>query len=263
MNRRIRLCFVFCLHLMVMISVCGAQTVRSSMHGESGSLDQGTDACPGLTISALPYTDSGTTQGRINNFSGSCVGASGRDVLYRFTPAITQMYRVSLCGSSFDTGLYLKTGGACPGATEIACNDDYCGTQSELTAILESGVIYYIIVDGKGTAYGNYVLNVLAVPSGDNCQNPLVINDLPFCTCQSTAGFANDYAPPAECTGPGGSSAPDVVYSFTPTDSITTSVSLCGSSFNTVLSVWQGCPNSPESQLIACNDDGGFAGQRA
>jgi hypothetical protein len=250
----------FCLTLTLIVAECGAQTERTTDHSGAGSLDQGTDHCPALTISSLPYTDTGTTQGRINDYSGSCVGATGRDVIYQYTPVVTQMYRISLCGSSYDTGLYLRTGGACPGTTEVACNNDFCGTQSELLATLAAGATYFIIVDGNGTSFGNYALTVTAAPPGDNCANPRIVDGLPFCDCQSTASFANDYTPPAECLGPGGSSAPDVVYSFTPTDSITTSVSLCGSSFNTILSVWRGCPNAPESQLIACNDDSRICG---
>ena len=260
MNRQQVFATTFCLAFMLLTTEGRAQTERTTDPRGTGSLDQGTDHCPALTFASVPYTDSGTTQGRINNYSGSCTGATGRDVIYQFTPVVTQMYRISLCGSGYDTGLYLKTGGACPGTTEVVCNNDYCGAQSELLASLTAGTVYYIIVDGNGTAFGTYVLTVTAAPPGDNCANPRVVDALPFCDCQSTAGFANDYPLPAACLGPGGNSAPDVVYSFRPTDSITTSVSLCGSSFNTVLSVWRGCPNMPESQLIACNDDGRICG---
>ncbi len=255
MNRLSMLATAIGLTLTVIAAVHGAEIVRTSAHQEPGSLDQGTDNCPGVTIPSVPYSDSGTTQGRIDHFSGSCTGATARDVVYQFTPSVTQSYRVSLCGSSYDTGLYIKTGGACPGTAEIACNEDFCGTQSELTAMLEAGIPYFIIVDGKGTAYGNYSLSLSVVQPGDNCANPRVINELPFCECQSSSGFTNDYAPPPDCPGFNQSSAPDVVYSFTPTDSITTSISLCGSSFNTILTVWRGCPNTEGSQLIACNDD--------
>lgn len=218
-------------------------------------LDQGLDACPGLTIPAVPYSDTGTTMGRTNNYSGSCVGGSGRDVIYAFTPPVTQTYRVSLCGSSFDTGLYIRTGGTCPGSTEVACNNNFCGLQSELDALLSAGVQYYIVVDGGSvSAFGNYALSMTAVLPGDRCENALVVDSLPFLVCSSTVGFGNDYTPPAACLS-GIHSAPDAVYRFTPTADTVISAALCRSEFNTVLAVWDGCPGGPGT-LVACSDDG-------
>ncbi len=88
---------------------------------------------------------------------------------------------------------------------------------------------------------------------GDNCTDAAPIDSLPYCDFGSTIEFFDDFVPPVNC---GLSTAPDVVYSYTsPTNQIV-SVSLCGSSFNTILYVWELCPGPPPANLVCCNNDG-------
>jgi hypothetical protein len=133
--------------------------------GSSGSTAlQGADVCPATVIPSIPFSATGTTAGYANNYSGTCIGNGAADVIYQFTPTVTGIYNVTLCGSSYDTGLIIKTGGSCPGTTDVGCNDDSystCGnTSSALAPTLTAGVTYYIIVDGYSSNSGNYVLNV-------------------------------------------------------------------------------------------------------
>lgn len=78
-----------------------------------------------------------------------------------------------------------------------------------------------------------------------------VIPSLPYTDTGTTAGYNDDFT---TICFPGGS-APDVVYRFTPNVDMTVDVSLCGSSYNTVLSVWRDCPGTDQPILICCNDD--------
>jgi hypothetical protein len=127
-------------------------------------LDQGGDNCATATvIPSAPYVDTGTTVGRANDFAPSplCPNAStAPDIIYRFNPLVTATYTISLAGSLYDTYLYVRTGGGCPGAAQIACNDDYFGTQSFLSLTLTAGTDYYIIVDGSASNAGQYLLQV-------------------------------------------------------------------------------------------------------
>jgi len=127
-------------------------------------LDQANDACPGTVEQSL-FTDAGTTVGRTSDFSCSCLPGSNisPDVIYEYTPSVTYDTYVSLCGSDFDTGLSIRTGGACPGTTEIACNDDSCGFRSAIRLFLNGGQTYWIIVDGYNGAQGNYQISVVEV----------------------------------------------------------------------------------------------------
>ncbi len=130
-------------------------------------LDQGADFCPGTLVTGIPYTDTGTTAGMGNYYNpiAPCAPTASPEVVYRFEPSSTMQYTISLLGSSYDTYLYVNTAGACPGALQLACNDDFGGLQSQVTLTLSAGQTYFIIVDGYGTdSFGDYVLNI-----SDNC----------------------------------------------------------------------------------------------
>ena len=87
---------------------------------------------------------------------------------------------------------------------------------------------------------------------GDNCNSATVITALPYIDCGTTANRTDDYS---ACEP---SSAPDVVYTYTPPFSRQFAVSLCGSAYNTLLHIWDGCPGSPGATMICCNDDSPF-----
>ncbi|HEY3296228.1 MAG TPA: C25 family cysteine peptidase [bacterium] len=138
-------------------------TTLTDGRGEVHALDQGSDNCPATVIPSVPYTDAGTTAGQANNFTtSSCSVGGAPDVIYQWTPTATGSYVVSLCGSSYDTGLMIRTGGSCPGSSEVSCNDDFCSYQSQITQAMTAGTTYYIIVDGYGTSSGAYTLSVTA-----------------------------------------------------------------------------------------------------
>ncbi len=127
---------------------------------------QGGDTIASATfIPSLPYNDAGTTTGFIDDYDAVCPysGATAPDVVYRYVPPAAQNISIDLCGSSFDTKLYVYDGGL----NLIACNDDYyfgspCGVYvSKLENIpVAAGQTYYIVIDGYGSASGNYMLDV-------------------------------------------------------------------------------------------------------
>jgi hypothetical protein len=108
-------------------------------------------------IPSLPYIDSGTTVGYFDDYQASCVYANGApDVVYRYVASQTDVALISLCGSTYDTGLYVFDSSL----VQIACNDDFCELQSELRVNLTAGQTYYIIVDGYSSASGSYTLDM-------------------------------------------------------------------------------------------------------
>ncbi len=86
---------------------------------------------------------------------------------------------------------------------------------------------------------------------GDVCAGATIIPSIPYTDAGTTTGYADNY--PTPCYS--GGSSPDVVYRFTPLMDMTLDVSLCGSAYNTVLSIWLGCPGSDEPVMLCCNDD--------
>jgi hypothetical protein len=107
------------------------------------------------------------------NVSSTTAGAcddntlrSGYDRTYQFNVTCAGNYQISLCGSSFDTYLYLSSG---VNSGVISFNDDFCSLQSQLSANLSAGA-YYITVEGYSstTTPGAFTLNVTGTdtPSG-------------------------------------------------------------------------------------------------
>ena len=118
-----------------------------------------------FVIPGLPFNDTGTTVGYFNDYDEICPysGSTSPDVVYSFTPAGNIDVDIDLCGSDYDTKLYVYDSSL----VQVACNDDFysgapCGLYvSFLEAVpLNAGETYYIVVDGYGTAAGNYVLSV-------------------------------------------------------------------------------------------------------
>ncbi|MCB1060554.1 MAG: hypothetical protein KDB65_09995 [Calditrichaeota bacterium] len=131
---------------------------------EHNPLDDGANACPAVDIPSniQPWTDYGTTVGATNNFSSfsPCGASTAPDKIYRFTPANSGYYTFDTFGSDFDTQLYIRSGGACPGTTALICNDDFGGSQSKVQWLMNAGQAYYIIVDGFQNYSGNFVLHL-------------------------------------------------------------------------------------------------------
>jgi hypothetical protein len=69
-------------------------------------------------------------------------------------------------GTSYDSKLDIYTG-TCGALTSVACNDDFCGLQSQVSWASTAGVQYRIRVHGYAGATGAYTLTV-------TCTTPLV-----------------------------------------------------------------------------------------
>jgi len=215
-------------------------------------LDEGNEACPGLVIGALPYADTGDTGDNIHDV-GVCAGNTAPDVIYELTPTETGNHTISLCGSAYDTRLEIRTDGACPGTTEAACNDDFCGLQSQITMSLNSGQVYWIIVDGFVSNFGAYTLNVTGPPppvGNDNCATAAPMT-VPGQVSGNTCAANNDYDAVCPYTG---STSPDVVYTFTAAANDQVTFTLCNgpTDYDTKLYIYANDCAGPE---VACNDD--------
>lgn len=114
-------------------------------------------------IEALPFYDYGTTVGYHDDIDFSCPYTSAApDVIYSFTPGHDQYVTIDLCGSQYDTQVFVFD----QDFSEIACNSDYyfgepCGQYvSRLNFVpLYAGETYFISVDGDQDD-GDYELNI-------------------------------------------------------------------------------------------------------
>jgi hypothetical protein len=165
--------------------------------GPAYPLQGGENIATAVVLSGpLPIMVNGTTAGFQDNFDEACPyeGSAAPDVVYSYTPASSVTVDIDLCGSTFDTKVYVYENVATPG-NAFACNDDFyfdetCGIYvSKIEAAnLTAGNTYFIVIDGfTDSEYGNYILAVsltnppqctwgvdivcppYAVPEAENC----------------------------------------------------------------------------------------------
>ncbi len=195
----------------------------------------------------VPYL--GSTEGATGEDTSGCSSSDDKDIWHIFTPAQSGLVVISLRGSSFDTTLaiYDQCGG-----TELICNDDSEGTtQSQITISVDAGTSYLIRIAGYNHRMGDYTLtiNYISSPENDDCANAIeVVAGFPY--------FGSNIGATGESTSNCSSSDDkDVWHIFTPTQSGIATISLIGSSFDTILAVYDQCSGTE----LNCNDNAGDA----
>ncbi len=118
-----------------------------------------------VEIPSLPYTDTGATCDNADDYDEACPynTSVAPDVVYSYSPPFDVAVEVDLCGSAYDTKVYVYD----EALSLIACNDDFyydddCGSYVSCIESVDLGarMTYYIVVDGYGGDCGAYVLNV-------------------------------------------------------------------------------------------------------
>ena len=182
-----RLASILCL---VLLAGWAASALASSTSNVEGPLVKSPTAVPGgwtdsggetiataTLINALPYSDSDNTCDHTQDYVASCGTNAAPDLFYRYEPTATANATVSLCGSTYDTVVYVLENGV-----ELACNDDFCGLQSEVSVIFVAGRTYIIGVSGFSTACGQYSLNItVQLPCIPVCPPGVQIEGEPVC----------------------------------------------------------------------------------
>jgi hypothetical protein len=204
-----------------------AGAARQDVHATAG------DTCATAAVinpAALNFFDDASLVGAgndINPGAGGCAPGAGADVVYSFTPAVTDLFTFGATplGDTFDLSLYVVTDCANPAATCVAgTNAQPVGKTETLTAQLNAGTRYFIVVDsaqaGSEGAF-HFAMRRGAAPENDNCATAtnIPVDRLPFATTGTTIGAANDFNPGPPCVHNNQSaSGPDVLYSFTSPD---------------------------------------------
>jgi len=120
------------------------------------------DAMP---IATLPFSDAGETCDNLDDYDAACDYVStSPDIVYSFTPTTNMHLDIDLCGSGFDTKVYVLDANL----NLLACNEDFyppndpCGGYvSRLQgAPVVGGQTVYIVVDGYSGTCGTYQINV-------------------------------------------------------------------------------------------------------
>ncbi len=221
--------------------------------------DECYNAKPIGDVTNLPFDTTNATQ----DGPFRCMYSPNR--WYCYTASCTGEVTVSLAGSSYDTMLAVYDGCDCEWLEDnmIECNDDTPDSrQSEIVFDSIAGNQYLIEVGGYGNETGLGLLSVNCdgvtppPPSKDDCEDAKTIGDiknLPFDTTDATFDGSG------LCM-----TSPNIWYCYIATCTGNVTVSLAGSSFDTMLAVYDGCECYPTSDdLIECNDDAGAGYQSA
>lgn len=187
----------------------------------------------------------GNTSDATGSDISSCASSDHADLWHAYTPSNSGTATISLCGSEFDTTLAVFN--SCNG-NELACNDDFCGTQSEIVLEVVGGQTYLVRVAGFNNQTGNYSLLATLAPDlpGDSCNDAIVVSENTVYSGNTTGATGSASS---SCSS---NDTADLWHAYTASGNGTATISLCGSSFDTTLSVWNACGGSE----LACNDDG-------
>ena len=217
--------------------------------------------CPLDTLAAPEPGQAMSAEGstaRANVLAGSCGGAEGPEMTWRFTAPWADRWFFETAGSEVDTALYLlqaDEGTGC-GGLELACNDAWFGdarydvpisNQSALAVELAQDQTVIVVVDGfRREAAGE--VRVRAVGVRDTCPD----GDLGEAVGPAVAEGANADLPTrlhASCAG----AARDTLLTWRAPAAGRYTFDTAGSDFDTVLTVHTGVCGDE----IACDDDGG------
>jgi hypothetical protein len=222
-----------------------------------GSRAMGDDCSNPIIIPSLPFVDVNATCGRGNNYSGAatCLGSygGGEDIIYQFTLTETTDLQIFLQTTSTWTGLALSA--FCPPNPCVAFATGSSGNKTLNISALAPGT-YYIMIDTwpSPACIPSFTLTVQPPPPpppGNTIADAIVIPAWPYSTSGNTSvGYTNNYDDVCPYSG---STAPDVVYAFTPATDMCIDIDLCGSAYDTKLYVYENAhtPGAP----FACNDD--------
>lgn len=199
----------------------------------------------------LPGVDvHGSTEGRPNDFQGTCVSPSGPDLAYRLD--IREASRVRLRQTAEEDGaLHLRS--ECTSLeSEVACSDDHGdSSRSLITAHLDPGT-YWVISDGfDETDGGYYTLHAEVLPDtaavlSDGCAAPQVMT--------SSSALTDTFRAANQMQGScGGGAAPEQVFAFDLPAPTRVRVEVLESEFSGVYYIRSRCQDSTSEQVC-----GGF-----
>ena len=185
------------------------------------------------------------------------------DVWFAWTAATTDTFFVEACTlTSTDTKIAAYAGNGCPTpGTAIACNDDSCGLQSQISFAATAGVVYTLQVGTyPGAAAGSGSINIYAAvaTTNDDCSNADAISGVgtfPFNNQTATTGTEgqNEYS----CYAFGSSAIDnDVWFSWTCPSNDTFQLETCNlTSTDTKIAVYSGSACPATGTVLVCNDD--------
>jgi hypothetical protein len=219
----------------------------------------------GTSVTATGTNVGATKQTGEPNHGGNSGGAS---VWYKWTAPATGTATISTAGSNFDTLLGVYKGASVGALTAVASNDDDgASTTSKVTFAATAGVTYQIAVDGFATTAGAFTGNVaLAVsevaaptttvtrPANDKFSSAKWLSGRSVTVTASNVNATRETGEPKISGNAGGKS---VWFNWTARGTGATTITLAGSTFNTLLGVYRGSSVGALTLVSSNNDAAG------
>jgi Ca2+-binding RTX toxin-like protein len=187
--------------------------------------------------------------------------AGSASMWWRWTAPDSRNVTLDTCASTFDTMLAVYTGDNVGGLSPVAASDDACGDdRSRVTFAATAGVTYAIAVDGFAGAVGDIALALSAPPPpvNDDFLRAAVLSGTGASVQATNVGAGRESQEPFHVGVPGG---PSVWWRWTAPRAGKVTVSTCGSSFETLLAVYEGTALSALDDIAV--DDGLCGARRA
>ncbi len=180
------------------------------------------------------------------------------DVWFQWTAPAAGMATFALCGgSTMDSKIAVYPGAACPAAgTALACNDDTCGLQSQVTFGVTPGASYMLQLGnypGTPGAAGSFTLSVSGGVLNDDCSGATPISGT------GTFAFSNVGATTSPQQGlacGSGTCSNDVWFDWTAPSTGNAIWTLCNGAvgFDSLIAAYSG-GGCPSGAALGCNDD--------
>ncbi len=210
------------------------------------------DLCENATLLTCGQTVTASTLNATIDQAPACgLNFPRFGVWYRLVGA-GDLVTLSTCGGStnYDTQIGVYSG-SCTSLVCVAGNDNFCGRQSTVSFTAAAGTTYYIWVTGAVDSRGTFTLSASCTPANDDCANATTISCGQTVTGSTANATGNDIAP--TCTTTFTTTMRGLWYNLTPTVSGNTTISLCGSGYDTKLGVFTGACGA--LTCVAGNDD--------
>jgi RHS repeat-associated protein len=234
----------YCLLLFVIILNMSWKTA----HAQSGTSMYDAFPIPINICSATSFSDyqNNAFGGFNDNF-----GNPNPDVWYTFTFTEYTSFTISLCGSNFDTYLYVLDASG----NVVSSNDDYgplCGDSNASISETFAPGVYFIVAEGSGYNTGDLSVDVYVSGVGGTAAGANVYNAINAGTFGTTGSFFDTRSNADNCLGNDiGQPSNDIYYQFTLTSSSDVTLSHCGSNIDTYMHLI-----AQSGMVISTNDDG-------
>jgi hypothetical protein len=222
--------------------------------------DQPTTITEG-TIPVSIVNATGATAGP-ESCTGTTLPAIFHDVFYRYVATATGVATVTTCGTvDWDTQLAAFTG-SCAAPVFVACNDDACGSQSEIEFPTVCGETYTIVLGSYfPDLVGNETGTMTLTQTGGCFSSELCDHTFDVYQGNNNVGnwypWASDIVLPATCGLGGDSTIHDgTFWTWKAPASGQVTISTCGTQevlVDSRLAVFAGACNDP--QWLACSDN--------